>query len=57
MAIRFLRHVIGVGLLVAGLLFGPGISWHSRAANGTFLFGPQRWSSDLRYILAHDEAL
>jgi SAM-dependent methyltransferase len=24
MAIRFLRHVIGVGLLVAGLLFGPG---------------------------------
>jgi hypothetical protein len=26
MAIRFLRHVIGVGLLVAGLLLGPGIS-------------------------------
>ena len=26
MAIRFLRHVIGVGLLVAGVLLGPGIS-------------------------------
>jgi hypothetical protein len=32
-------------------------SWHSRPADGTFLFGPRGWSSDLRYILAHDEAL